>query len=250
MDADDLDQLVYWFDLRGYAVIRGALSPDRVERLNLLFDERLEVPGADLDQQVFSGFLGWAPDLLDLVDHRRVMPLLRALVGDRMRLDRYYGLQMRPGTRGVPLHGGAADTVEGPEYYRFDGGRPRNGIVTVSWALNRSDASSGGFACIPGSHKSNVPRPATVTEAETEVVALSAGDALVFTSAIAHCGTLWTGPGTRRVLLFKYAPPHVAWSRCYEQWPSDVIASLTEEQRPLFEPPSILGASRIGIGTR
>jgi ectoine hydroxylase-related dioxygenase (phytanoyl-CoA dioxygenase family) len=156
---------------------------------------------------------------------------------------------MAPGSVGVPLHGGAGDIHDSSEFYSFAGGRIRNGIITVSWALTDMLEAHGGFACIPGSHKSNLPRPPTLSEEESlQHVPLQAGDVLVFSGAIAHRGTKWNGPHPRRALLFKYAPHHLAWSRAYLSWPPALLECLTSEQQQLFEPPYTFAGQGIGVG--
>ncbi|HEY0376711.1 MAG TPA: phytanoyl-CoA dioxygenase family protein [Pyrinomonadaceae bacterium] len=244
------DQDLYLFDLRGFLVLRQVLGADEVGELNRVLDEKIErPPGESLGSQVFNDFLLWGAGLRALLAHERVMPLLRQVVDEEPRLDRYYGLHMVPGTTGVPLHGGAKDVEDMSEYYAVVDGRPRSGITTVCWALTDMLPENGGFACIPGSHKSGLPRPAALDEAECLVqVPLSAGDVLVFTGAIAHRGMLWAGPHSRRSLLFKYAPRHIAWARFYLSWPRELLDALNPEQRSLFEPPHCFRREGIGVG--
>lgn len=244
------DEDLYLFDLRGYVVLRNVLGADEVRELNRLLDRNLQKPvGQRLGNQVFQDFLLWGKPLRELLTHERVMPLLRRVVDDRIRIDRYYGLRMVPGSTGVPLHGGARDVPDRSEYYSYADGRMCNGVTTVSWALTDMLSEYGGFACIPGSHKSNLPRPQSLSEDECLVhVPLRAGDVLVFTGALAHRGTHWSGPHERRVLLFKYAPRHLGWSRAYLSWPAQLLDSLTREQRSLFEPPHCFEGDGIGVG--
>jgi hypothetical protein len=244
----DLD--LYLFDLRGFLIIRQALGADEVGELNRILDDNIErPPGEKLASQVFHDFLLWDASLRALLTHEAVMPLLRNIVDEELRLDRYYGLHMVPGTTGVPLHGGAKDVEDMSEYYSVVDGRLRNGITTVCWALTDMLPKNGGFACIPGSHKSALPRPATLDEAECLVpVPLNAGDVLVFTGAMAHSGTRWVGPHSRRSLLFKYAPRHLAWGRFYLSWPQELLDLLDAEQRRLFAPPYCFRNDGIGVG--
>jgi ectoine hydroxylase-related dioxygenase (phytanoyl-CoA dioxygenase family) len=107
----------------------------------------------------------------------------------------------------------------------------------------------GGFACIPGSHKSRLPKPESLAEVDcVQHVPLRAGDALVFTGVLAHRGTYWAGPHERRALLFKYAPRHLAWSPAYANWPRELLDLLTPEQRHLFDPPHCFDGGGIGVG--
>jgi hypothetical protein len=247
----NIERELYLFDLRGFLVIPDVLGPSELSELNGLLDKNLaeQNPGAILSSQVFQDFLSWGKAFRNLLAHERVMPLLCHVFEEQVRLDRYYGLHMSPGTTGVPLHGGARDIDDQSEYYYMADGRIRNGITTVSWALTDMLSGHGGFACIPGSHKSFFPRPASLREEECVThVPLNAGDVVIFTGAVAHRGTYWAGPHRRRSLLFKYAPRHMAWTRFYSAWPREILDSLTPEQRRLFDPPGSFQGDGIGVG--
>lgn len=247
----NIDRELYLFDLRGFLVIQNVLGAAELLELNQLLDSNLagQTPGPKLTTQLFQNFLAWGKGFRNLLTHERVMPFLRQIFDGPVRLDRYYGLHMSPGTTGVPLHGGARDVDDQSEYYCTVDGKVRNGITTVSWALTDMLSDHGGFACIPGSHKSFLPRPTSLEEDECLVhVPLKAGDVVIFTGAVAHRGTHWSGPHQRRSLLFKYAPSHIAWARFYSTWPSEILDLLTPEQRQLFDPPGCFQGEGIGVG--
>ena len=247
----NIDEELYLFDLRGYIVFQNVLGPSEIQELNKLLDTNLAGPGpgAKLSTQSFQNFLAWGEGFRNLLTHQRLMPFLRQIFNGQVRLDRYYGLYMSPDTTGVPLHGGARDIDEESEYYFVADGKLRNGITTVSWALTDMLSQHGGFACIPGSHKSFFPRPTSLNEDECLTqIPMKAGDVLIFTGAVAHRGTHWKGPHQRRSLLFKYAPSHIAWARFYLKWPSELLALLTPEQRHLFDPPGEFHGEGVGVG--
>src|SRR5207237_930079 len=80
----------------------------------------------------------------------------------------------------------------------YEGGQSRAGSTGVQWVLADQGGDLGGFACIPGSHKSNFPRPAGISfyEEDRQVGAcpeVKAGDLIIFTEQVTH-GTLpWRG---------------------------------------------------------
>lgn len=238
--AGILDEALFLFDLQGYVVLPAVLTGAEVDELNALIDARgLPEPGTSLESQLFSGYLGWGPPFRALLDHHRVMPFVRSILGDHIRLDRCYGIRMRTGTRGLPLHGGKQDVEDDTEFFRVSDGRMLNGVTTVSWALTDMLSGDGGFACIPGSHKSNYGRPQSWCIEDDVVcqVPLRAGDVVVFTGAIAHGTKPWHARHERRSLLFKYAPGHLAWSCGYLDWPPDLRRELSPAQAALLEPP-------------
>ena len=244
----------YLFDLNGYLVLEDVLSSADVAELNRLIDEQnLPEPGLGTRDARFGGsggafevhgagdspFLEWGKPFCDLLDHPGVLPYLREIIGDGFRLDHYYGIYMRDGTAGLRLHGGLTP-FDPTQQYAFKDGRMYNGLIVVGWNLTDTGPGRGGFLCVPGSHKANLPVPEEyVHEPELAkpvvVPETRAGSAVIFTEALTHGTAPWSGPVQRRSLLFKYSPAQQSWGPEYGQPPARV--RLTARQRLLFEPP-------------
>ena len=98
----DLEMQQYLFDLQGYLVIENVLSEAEVSRFNDLLDKQ-ELPAPGQTQRFGSapegtpGFLQWGKPFCDLLDHPKILPILRFRLGDAFRLDRIYGMCMRDG---------------------------------------------------------------------------------------------------------------------------------------------------------
>jgi hypothetical protein len=236
------DEERYLFDVQGFLLVPGVLGGDEVATLNRLIDGRdLPEPGETVQSQRFGGFLLWAQPFRDLLDHPRILPYLKELLDPAVRLDHYYGIYMRQGTKGLNLHGGG-EPYDRPEYFHYQNGRMYNGLTVVSWALSDAPKDQGGFACIPGSHKANFPCPRPIRTYESDPgcvvqVPMHAGDVLIFTEALTHGTHPWNAPFHRRSLLYKYAPGHMAWGAGYQRWPAELPELLTPSQRLLLEPP-------------
>ena len=104
----DLEMQQYLFDLQGYLVVEGVLGSEEVATLNELLD-RQKLPPPGKVQRFGSapegpGFLQWGKPFCDLLDHPRIMPILRFRLGDCFRLDRLYGMYMREGMPRGLLH--------------------------------------------------------------------------------------------------------------------------------------------------
>lgn len=230
----------YLFDLQGYLIIEDVLSADEVADINRVIDaQNLPEPGLNTQGARFGGFLSWSESFVDLLDHERIMPYLRVILGDGFRLDHYYGIYMRQGTEALRLHGGNTP-YDPPEYYHFRNGQMHNGLTVVSWNLADTGPAHGGFCCVPGSHKANYPCPAEVKENHADVPWVivpeaPAGSVVIFTEALTHGTAAWNAEHQRRSLLYKYSPAQQSWSQKHIQPPADV--TLTERQRLLFEPP-------------
>jgi len=238
--ADGLTaQQRYFFDLNGYLVLDGVLERRDVEHLETMVDaQRLMPPGPSIESQRFGDeFLRWDPGFRDLLDHPAVLPILRDLLGDHLRLDHAYGIRMAPQSSGLGLHGGGMP-FDPSQYYLHHGGRMYNGLTTVTWSLVDSGPGQGGFGCIPGSHKADEHLPPEIPSDWVREVPLSAGSVLIFTEALTHCTIPWTAPHERKAVLFKYAPGHLAWNQWKE--PSRALwRSLSGQQKRLFQPPAI-----------
>jgi ectoine hydroxylase-related dioxygenase (phytanoyl-CoA dioxygenase family) len=230
----------YLFDLQGYLIIPDVLSPAEVAELNRLIDaQNLPDPGTVSSTARFAGFLNWDNAFCALLDHPRLMPVLKTILGDGFRLDHYYGIHMRAGTERLNLHGGGTP-YDPPEYYHFRNGQMYNGLTVVSWNLADSGPEQGGFCAIPGSHKANYPCPAEIKELHighpaVVVPSAPAGSLVIFTEALTHGTAPWTASHQRRSLLYKYSPGQQSWGGNYVQPPADV--ELTPRQKLLFEKP-------------
>jgi ectoine hydroxylase-related dioxygenase (phytanoyl-CoA dioxygenase family) len=149
---------------------------------------------------------------------------------------------MHRGDAGGSLHGG--EGKEGDHWYKYRDGVIRNGLCVVTFFLTPAAEGDGGFACIPGSHKSNfissIPPEVRRFERRAHYVvqpAVEPGDALFFTEALVHGTMTWRASHERRALLYKYSPGHSAWSQRY--YNLEEFENLTDQQRRILAPPSV-----------
>lgn len=243
----------YFFDLYGYLVVEGLLTAEELAAANRAIDaQRLPPPDPDDGSPRFHGFLEWEEPLFRrLIDHPRIVPYLKAIVGEGFRLDHEYGIYMRRGRAGLQLHGGGTP-FDPSEYYLVRDGRMLNGLIVVSWALTDCPAGAGGFCCIPGSHKQAWRQPPDQGPfAPPELLrnpGQPAGSALIFTEALRH-GTLpWNADHERRSLLYKYCPGHMAWG--HRRASPELLARCTENQRLVLEPPYVWQRRPIAVPER
>ena len=243
------EQERFLFDLQGFLVVPGALDAEEVARLNAIMDEYV---AREMSPQThthrFGRLLNWAKPYRDLIDHPRIAPYLEALLGSQFRLDHDYADVIRTGKGpiGTVLHGGATP-FDPTQYYHYRDGRMFNGLVVVAYSLKDVRPGDGGFGCVPGSHKSNVPFPREWQELDdpqpcVQRVAGPAGSAIIFTEALTH-GTLpWYGREERRTVFFKYSPHPLSWAAHY--YNAAEYEGLTERQRAILEPPNARYATR------
>ena len=276
------DQEKYLFDLRGYLVVRNALTDGQVADLARIFEEDTEArekgyKGSDRTRIHNEDGLAWSSASLleyggpyiDLIDLPAIAPYLECLLGPHYRLDHdYIKVDRADRDKGLFLHGGGQGAGRGRDhvgphdggqcYYRYNNDRMYNGLVAVAYELKTVKPGDGGFACVAGSHKANfgLPEEWRIRKSQDDMhecvdrVAVNAGDAIIFTEACSHGTVPWQGDGERWTIFYKYCPHAVAWGPCY--YNSDNYPGLTESQRLMLMPPSAYGPHEHtrGIWTR
>jgi hypothetical protein len=228
---------IYEFDINGYIIYRNILSTEEVRRMNTIIDA---YQGGEFPHS-FS-FLELNPCFMDLMAHPRTLSIIRVMIGDWLRFDHAYGLQMTKATEiRENLHGGPrAD--HGEHEYHWVEGRMYNGLIVVMYALEDVNPGDGGFICVPGSHKANLYYRPDVSSHLVVNPSLQAGDMLIFTEALVHGTRRWQSDHRRRSLLYKYSPGHSTWAN-FESIKHYRELATNDLQLDLLRPPSVGGRS-------
>ena len=229
------------FDVQGYLVIKNVLAREDVAELNKIADEKFPYAGPNAVRRE-EKISVWGEPFTRLIDHRRIVPYLVELIEPKFRIDHDYCIFMSEGNARGGLHGGPG--AGGDHWYSYRDGVIRNGLCVVTYFLTDAADGDGGFACIPGSHKSNfmnaIPEEVRQFQRVPPYViqpAVEAGDALFFTEALIHGTIPWRANHERRALLYKYSPGHSTWAKDY--YDLDLYGELTEQQKRIMAPPSI-----------
>lgn len=229
------------FDLEGYLVIKDVLSPRELDALNALVDQHLagwdNHPRNDLNK-----VSNWGQATKNLIDHPKILPYLIELIGPKVRIDHDYAIIMNRGDARGGLHGGPSQDTD--HWFSYRDSQMRNGLSVVTFFLADANEGDGGFACVPGSHKTNypgnLPRDVRLFERSAHYVAqptAQAGDALFFTEALIHGTMPWRAEHQRRTLLYKYSPGYSTWAK--EFYNLEEYGELTERQKRIMAPPSM-----------
>ena len=278
----------YYWDLTGYLVLRDVFPQADVEAANEAIDYLGEVVQSDdkssevellrqrsrpsIENGILTRTTNSYPFLLTLpAPHcepfRKMIALpaivsrLNVMCGKGFRLD--HGPQFIGGingTKGGNLHGAGEPHREAVAYHHQNG-KAYVGGVTVTFQLGESPTGSGGFACVPGSHKAKYPMPAGVRSQEDEMGAvaepdLHPGDVLFFMDGAQTHGTHpWTADFERRSILIKYASRTATRSGISQPiappetyWDDEIVAGMTEEQRTvMYGPYSNTGAHALSL---
>ncbi|MBE7462381.1 MAG: phytanoyl-CoA dioxygenase family protein [Planctomycetes bacterium] len=234
----------YLFDLQGYLTVPGALDAEQLRTLNAILDERLAKLSAEKTSHRFGDLLSWGAPYRALLDNPAILPHLDALLGAHPRLDHTYLDIIRGGLSpiGATLHGGGTPYDPG-QFYQYRDGRMYNGLVVIAYNLHDVNPGDGGFACVPGSHKANLPLPKEwrdLTQPHPCVKAVTgpAGTAVIFTEALTHGPLPWRGAHDRRTIFFKYNAHCISYAAGYYDHQTFASDELTERQRAMLEAPN------------
>ena len=216
----------YFWDLNGYLVLRGVMDEEWLQAANEAidrFEDRIEVGGelAHGSKTLAGTGRPTLPALLELpepycepfrrmIAHPVVEHRLNWMGASGGRMDGATGFVAVKGTSGHLLHG-ANEPLDPGRCYIHHNGRSYCGAVTVAWQLRDVRAGDGGFACVPGSHKTCYPTPPGIPSCDEDMglvkhVEMKAGDVLFFgDGATTHGALAWKSEISRRGILVKYS---------------------------------------------
>lgn len=266
--AAPTDLEVFLFDLNGFIIVRGALSPDELAAGNASMD-RLQglkkgewaghvhahnyggKEGLNL-QQIYEGGPVWER----LIDHPAYIEKVRTFVGGEDGFDYLHGplfidecfANIRAEGEAIGIHSGGQNGCA-RTLYRVQDRRFHAQQVNVLIAWKDIGPGDGATMVVPASHKANFPHPQygektmkgndEMSCAEGMVgaieVHLQAGDAIIFTDHIMHGSAARRNPGQRRISVYRYG---VSWGRSRHPYrPSQALLSrLNERARGMVEP--------------
>ena len=221
----------YLIDLKGFLVVRDALSKREVDLLNQVIDDQLLPAPTTYNQfgtaPFGSGFLGWHPAFVALIDHANVIDILQFLLGPSFTLRAIYGIYEERFV-GKPLK----DELNPRSKF----GAESNLECSVVWNVTDTGSGIGGLFCVEGSHHVRSDLPTSIKErpfASPHVVTpdAPAGSAVICTSRLLYGHSPWLGPHQRRSLVFEYTTTR-------EEHPEQVIDlpsfALTRRQRAVL----------------
>ncbi len=251
----------YEFDLRGFLVVRGALSSAEIEALNGSYDRFPALGNGEWygnsqrrDYTSDTGFelhnvLDCGDPTFDLlIDHPSWVDHARRYAGEAgtyvegITIDEHIATSRQAGGH-HPVHSGGHDASIRTQFAMRNGSF-RCGQLNVLVALTDIGPGDGPTMIVPGSHKSNLAHPLAGDYAagdrmdalpHAEPVHARAGDALLFVDACLHGGSSRTTPGERRVVILRYGPPWAQPRFGYRSSP-DFLDRLTPDRRRIMEP--------------
>lgn len=216
-----------FFETNGYLVIENALSPQELEVVRESARRAEERWRSDLTlkgwrkphiEQV-QGPIEYDDVLFDLLEHPRVFPLVRELLGDDISMIDNDLFISPPHSKS---HAGWHHDVGMAGVYH-----PRSVMmIKVFYVLDDIPENGGATLFLPGSHRFPLGFPLPKVENPTDMpnhvkMALPAGSAYFFNGRLYHAASNNDSDRPRRVLIYNYGH---AWMRIWEGYePSDTL---------------------------
>jgi ectoine hydroxylase-related dioxygenase (phytanoyl-CoA dioxygenase family) len=252
----------YFFDLCGYLHVENVLGSDELRKAQEAADRYISSDPEDVPPG-FSITYAQGPSHLDghahgfafdkaleaLTMHQVTWPIIKELTGNKPRFTSGTLAVNTARHRFHPLHSLKEDVEQsGPEMPRYftQDGRVYSDNFVVFFYLTDVYPGDGGLILVPGSHKSEIPRPPDffyqdtydnegyVTEEVLPGVAnviAKAGDVVFMSEMVSHGVLNWKPKDRdRRFLTLRYAPQYIASSG---KFPDEILERLSPETREL-----------------
>ena len=238
----------YLFDLQGYLLIEDVISDADCALAREKIKERMipreKTPnGYDPKGTWFHAdkLLDVGQPFIDLIDNEKIIPIMKAIIDPTLRLECAYSYTRTKGCPPFEIHGGFRG---GSVNFRYNVSNDQiyTGLTVVSFALQDVSAEDGGFACIPGSHKSDFRVPQEDREELFDLngplvkcISTPKGSAVIFTETLAHGANSWQNDTPRYGLFYKYNDRAAIYADQNHWRPNqDAFDMMTEEQKCYF----------------
>ena len=241
----------YLFDLQGYVVVQDVLSADECDVALEKIKTRMKPMGQTPDGKDPGGTWYWvAPNaglinegqpFIKLIDEPKITDVLTDIIGPKLRCESCLSLVRCKGSTAFDIHGGHRG---GSVNFRYtvQNSRIYTGLCVVAIALQDIGEQDGGFACIPGSHKSEFSVPAADRKEMlshggplVRYIAQPKGSAIVFTETLAHGAGSWQREEPRYGLFYKYNDRAAVFHCQRDRLPNqETLEQMTDAQRCFF----------------
>jgi hypothetical protein len=242
------DKQKYLFDLQGFLVVEDVLTDDECEIAKDIIKRKMKPMAKTPDGYDANGTWHSAGGLLEegnpfirLIDEPKVNAVLSEIISPKLRLEGAYSFVRSKGCPPFEMHGGSAGGSVNFRYY-VRGNRIFTGLTVVSYALQDIEPADGGFACIPGSHKSDFyPSPEERKELFrfggplVRNIGAPKGAAIIFTETLAHGANSWQKDEPRYGLFYKFNDRSAVYHDVCANGPTQkAIDQMTDEQKCYF----------------
>lgn len=222
----------YWFDLTGYLHLKGVLQGEELGRVQAAAERFLNTPEAErppgylIRDKAYHHAIGFDRAIDQLAVHPRLWPIIREFTNGRPQLSGSGLTVNRQGEGTLQLHCAREDFGFDVARYECRDNRIYCDDFVVFFYLTEVRPGDGGLVVVPGSHKSNLDRPAALFaggKPDEEVpegvvnVTPEAGDVVIFSELLTHGVRTWRcADRERRMFNFRYKRQHRGFEHRYD----------------------------------
>ena len=209
----------YEFDLNGYVVLKNIINKKKINKINNILKSLEEKKPTELPPNIFFGkkknrseaymsnILETDKEFEKLAIIPKVLKIMKHLTSNFFRLNHTVAMTKFKKNTYTHLHMG--NMPNHPKIFYFvKNAKIFSNVTKVLFPIFNNTEKDGGFAVIPGSHKSNFKRPYNNNPKNNkllEYVNTKPGDAVIFTEALAHGSMINKTGNIRRILTYCYS---------------------------------------------
>jgi hypothetical protein len=226
------DEQKFLFDVKGWLLLKGVLSPAECEAIR---------------QHLYAGGDTFSGPAQELLDHPAVTGILNEILSDSKPNNAYWNFRCensfptlrkngwQPGSTSRP-HVVKPPQSTGPMNFSCHNGRMYSGLTRVVWELNPVERGDGGTLFLSGTHKSNFQFPPSILQDDNdnlESYSCPEGSVFIFSESLLHASTAWKSSKHDRVSVFN------AYNSVWAQWHKlnldpKKIAAMPKKRQSLF----------------
>jgi len=209
----------YEFDLNGYIILKNIINKKRINKINKILQSLEGKKPADLPPNIFFGkkknqseayisnILEADKEFEKLAAIPKILKIMAHLTSNFFRLNHTVAMTKFKKNTYTDLHMGNLPNHPKIFYFVKDA-KIFSNLTKVLFPICNNTEKDGGFAVIPGSHKSNFKRPYNNNPKNNKLlnfVDAKPGDAVIFTEALAHGSMINKTNNIRRIITYCYS---------------------------------------------
>ena len=246
----DFNKLDYEFDLNGYLVLKNIIPKNIIKKANSLLQKFETSKPSQLPKNVSFGKNYNKKDVYisNILEADKVfekfayppiiMKLLKRYTANFFRLNHTVAMIKRSKGTYTYLHMGNVP-VHPKVFYLVKNKEIFSNVTKVVFPLCNNSQLDGGFAAIPGSHKSNFLRPHDNNPKNNgllKYVEAGPGDAIFFTESLAHGSFINKTNKIRRILSYCYSVAYMPdWTKFNLSYSEDYMNRAEKKIKKLIK---------------
>lgn len=238
----------YMFDLQGYVVLKNVIPAAQIQRLKEIMDELETRPADQLPEHVvqskprtekelyISNIIEAAPEFHALIDVPEVVDVVKEVSLGLFRLNHTYGIYHWKESI-TPLHM-AGTPIHPKASYMAKNGQMFSVLTKAVFPIANHTKEDGCFGVVPGSHKSEFPRPFPddpLCHPALVPVEAEPGDAIVFTEATTHGSYKNVSGRCRQTLYYCYSVGYMPdWTKLGLSFSENLYKQVNDQQSEIL----------------